>query len=684
MRRKEAFDRLLNPIWEPRQKYRQALSLKCGNSSPWADSQVGPKKRVNYSHRYLRWLTAQSMGEKPVIKSPRDAEGDEVLAEMVDLVLERVLDEGGALEEWRDTYADKCWLGCSTVWYGFHAEVLAADEARGASEGAGERAERALQGGLEPNPGQDHVSAAAGLRAVAEEQGAELGQEGRQALIAAAQAHDQARVDEEEAGQSPRIENRQIWFKRGLPGVDTFWDAFATDMRDAEWMCQRVLMRVEDAKRYGGFRRGARSRLEGTTIGSTTQRDGREVTNGDGIPGGENEVKRCIIYIFWDKRHRTRHFISPEIPNEYLEVDESNPYVDDAGNDLIPDFFPCAYSAPEKPPVEGGTRVFGMPLIATGWAQEDDADTFNDLMISAAKRGSQRHYLLNRSVLGKDYEAVARALESGKDHLAIGVDIEPSLMDKAVIPLAFRGTTGEIEGQSRHAQSQWVQNQAMPHAELSSRPQAGTATQEEIGVAAGRNEAEDIVKADERAFAKMVEGVRGLVRGFYPDEKILALLGPSWLEKFDAWKASALDGDKLDIKFGPRALREENVKLSLLQKTFELAQNYTGPLGLPIHDLRPIIEEIFRKLGMGTLREVAPEAMQMRQLVEILSEQIEELQEENQALAKQAGAANKPAQPKSGGKKKPGPKPKNRSGGSNRTTSDSMNSAVRRGTGRKR
>lgn len=673
IRRIEAFNRSIDEVWDARQKYRQAISLRVGDGGPWAGPGEKPlqRKRVNYSHRYLRWLKAQGTGERPVIEYPRDAEGDETYAEMAELVIGRVLDEGRAVEEWRDTYADKCWLGCSTVWYGFHAEVVTAQEAHGAAEGAADRVERAFDGDLAPNPGQDHDAAAAGLRAVVEDKAAELGSQGREALLGAAQAHDRAGESEEAAGENVRIEKRKIWFKRGVPGVDTFWDSFCTDLSEAEYMIQRVQMRVEDAQDYKGFG-PARERLKGQEIGKSNQKDGREVVNSQGVDGAENESKRVMVYVVWDKRHKTRHFITPELPGEYLEADEQNPYVDAQGRDVIPGFFPCAYSAPELPPVEGPTRTFGMPLIATGWAQEDDGDTFAGLMVSASKRQSARHYLVNRNLV-KDVGAVTRALESGKDGLVIELDVPPEMTQHAVVPLSFRGSSGEVEGQARWAESQWVKNQGMPMAELSSQPQAGTATQEEIGVAAGRMESEHIIKVDEQAFAKMIHGVRGLIRAFYPEERIVELLGPTWAQKYAEWVGTPISGDTMSVKFGPRARSEENVKLNLSMKAFELAQNYTGVLGLPIKDIRPLIEEIFRKLGHGTPKDVAPAEMQLRELVQILSTQVEELQEQNQALAKEASANQGPTEKK-------GPKPKRRSSGSGRTTSDSLNTAARRGS----
>ena len=127
----------------------------------------------------------------------------------------------------------------------------------------------------------------------------------------------------------------------------------------------------------------------------------------------------------------------------------------------------------------------------------------------------------------------------------------------------------------------------------------------------------------------------------------------------------------MSVKFGARARSEENVKLNLSMKAFELAQNYTGVLGLPIKDIRPLIEEIFRKLGHGTPKDVAPAEMQLRELVQVLSTQVEELQQQNQELAKQA-------KPQGGSTEKRGPKPKRRSAGSGGASSDSLSTAARR------
>lgn len=690
LRRKEAFDRLCEPIMQARSKYRDAVSLRRSEQGPWGRGDSGSESvgrsspldlhhGVNWSYRYMRWLSAQGMGERPYIKTSRDASPDEIVGEMADVLMGRVLDEGNAFHEWRQTYADKCWLGCSTVWYGYHARIVDAAQVADAAESPAQAVERALQGDIAARPGQDRQLMAEALRTPArdEVEGTALGSAGRAALFGAAQAQDQAGLEEYGEASDVQVADRQIWFRREVPGEGTFWDPNACDPSDWEWMAQKITMRVEDARRHPGLGPG-RKRLQGTELTSPGKKSpggpNTAVTT-TGLDGDvDNEGKRVTLYIFWDKRHETRHIISPELPDEYLEADETNPYTDEAGNGLIPGFFPCAYSAPELPPLEGPERCFGVPLVAPGWVAEQDADNFRRMMVMDANKHARRDYILNRSIV-KDEQQVINALR-GPTGSIIPIDVEPGMEDKVIFPLQFRGSTGEIEHQFREAEATWVKAMAMPMAELSSAAQAATATQEEIGVAAGRNEAEDVIKQDERAFARLVMGMRGLVRGLYSEEKIAALLGPKFLEAFELWSQSALDGDLVEVKFGTRVLREDAVRTKQTQMAIELAQNYTGPMGLPIYDLRPMYNELFRNLGMGAPQEVAPEEMQMRQLVEQLVQELEQAREE----AAQAHAEGKrEAMQKQAGAGKPGPDGKRKSQGS-APKRDTINSGARRGT----
>ena len=670
----------MEPLLAARKKYRDALSLKHGDGGPWGRAEYGPFDRmggVNFSYRYMRWLTAQGMGERPVISSNRDATPDEKVAPMVDVLLGRVLEEGNAFAEWRQTYADKCWLGSSVVWYGYHALLTDVQQVMDASESPAAATERALQGDPAARPGQDREMMAAALRAPGEDRitALETGSDGIDALTTAAQSHDALAEMEEGRARDVRVEDRQIWFKRGVWGEDCAFDPVACDPSDWEWVMQTVTMRVEEARELAVLRPAARKRLNGSELKKGAERNAPNATTStSGVPDVDDETKRVTLYLFWDKRHERRHIISPELPNEYLEVDEANPYVDESGKGLIPGFFPMAHSAPDLPPTDGAERVLGQPLVATGWQAERDADSFAAMMVSDANKHARRDYVLNPNLKNKG--AVRKALRGPSGAMIDGHGLDPAHLDKAIIPVQYRGSSGEIESNFAAAESRWVKAMAMPHAELSSQAQSSTATQEEIGVAAGRNEAEDIIKQDERAFACMVEGVRGLVRGLYNQEKILALLGPKYMEDFELWSQSALDGDSIEVKFGSRVFKEEAVRISQIQKAIDLATGYTGPMGLPIFNLQPLYEELFQKLDMGKPQEVAPEVMQARQL-------IDHLVQENQRLQQEAAEAHKEgkreAQQKQAGAGKPGPG-KGASGTSATPKRDTINSGTRRGT----
>lgn len=665
---------------EERGAYRDALQLKMGGR--W--SGANGIHVVNYSYRYITWFQAQVTGEDPVIRSPRDADGDEILGEMVDLLLLRVLKEGDLFRSLRDVVVDLGWFGSGAIWYGFHSTAVSKEQARDAGRSVMEIADRAIQGDMAARPDEDHDAAAQFIDAkLAQTQDPYEAA----ALGVAATDHDRARAEDDDALKDVHLTDHRVWFRRGRIGIDTFWSNEVLDLSDVWWMAHKTTWRPEQVHEMASLKPGLRRKLKGTKI---LDDDGKPRTNLGAladVPEAADDSHRVELYHIFDKRTRRRHIISPEMPEKFLEDDSSNPYVDEMGRPSIPGFFPCQVFQAIRPPVDDPIRTTGLPMVAPGWAQQMEANELRTLSLASARRHSARHYVLDPSVTGEAADAIRAPLARGEDACVFqfppGTGPDKSAKD-LIYPISFGHDNGEVILQTRMVEQDWVKVMGMPQAELSSMATASTATQEQIGISAGHNQAEDIIKQIEEQMARLVEGVRGLVRSFYPIERIAGIVGRRYTEPrqgpngeqlpslLDLWNASSLEGDAVKVRFGVRAKAENAVRTNQIMQALQAVKTVVEPTtGLPRVEEMPLVEELTRALGIGKPQEIDPNLNHLRHLVVQQMQQIEMLKGMLQQASK--------AQPSSGGERKKSEKTK--PGKSKKApTAGNLEAGARRGT----
>ena len=619
--------------------YREALELKFNGR--WSGSQG--VHAVNYSYRYVAWFQSQVTGDDLVIQNSREADGDEITGEMADLLLKRVSEEGRAFHQLRHIVPDLGWLGCGAIWYGFHAQHVSRDLARSAGRSGMEISERAKGGDMAPRPGEDHRTAADVLDG-ALEQSADPFEAA--SLAGAASAQDAAAEAVSAEQREVYLTDHKVWFRRGRVGIDTFWSNEVIDHDDIWWMAHRVCYMPEVAQNLPTLKPSLRRQLKGRVLAQPDNSRNRGTVVGSNVTGAEDENKRVELFYIWDKRTRTRHIICPELPDKFLETDSSNPYVDEEGRELIPDFFPCQIFCAILPPSDEPTRTLGTPMIAPGWPQQMEANELRTLSLAQARRHSARHYALNPKLSQAEANNIKALLKSGQDGLVF--ECPASMIDQSpkdlVHPITFGHSNGEITQQTLMVENDWVKVMGMPNAELTSMATADTATQEQIGISAGHNQAEDVIKQIEDQTARMMMGVRGLVRGFYPVERIAALVGPKYaMPRKDAagqqmpsiletWDKSSLDGDTIRVRFGIRAKNESAVRTNQIMQAVEVVRASLEPTtGLPRFEDKQLIDELMRSLGVGKAQEVDPALAQLRNMVVMLMQQVKTMQEAAQA-----------------------------------------------------
>lgn len=593
-----------------RDKFVRALALSDGVRN-WANYQdiesalrgdAYGQQSIPLSYRYAVWLQSQTTSEPPVVRYPRGAAGDEQFAVAIQELLLRVFTESGSLREWNQAIFDICGTGAGCIWYGFHADVAGMEEVAGASEGTEETVQRALMGDVEAKPGQDSAMAARGLDAALTDPVNRVAMpiEAQVSLAMAAGEQDKQALAEAKSEQDVRVRRREIWARRLAMGSWLLWDHTVSDLRDARWMARKIVMTQDQAKASKRIAGGAKSRMELTKPGSEEMYEFVRDVDDKPMDGPENG--RMVMWEVWDKQAGTVHLVSSTM-DEYLEADEAYPYPNQiTGEPAIPGFFPCVVATPIQHGLDIPERTIGVPLISPGYPLQVEIVRLHDFAMESVKRHSARMYEIPA---GMDPDLRAQ-IESGQDALTIErpPEVEPG---KTVMPIQFSGEAYKIIDLINRLTAEWAMVQGFPMADLTSMPQADTATAEQLSVSAGRSQADYILNSLADFMAKSMEIIRAMLSiGLYPPEKIAALMGPGQEAIVAAWQATSLDGDRLVCKLASKAKADQVVRIKQLGEALPIAMNYSDPTmpGLPKYDATPIIEELFLALDVGRLRPI--------------------------------------------------------------------------------
>jgi hypothetical protein len=600
---------------------------------------------VNFSRRYLDWMQSQATDENPIITYPRDAEGDEDVATMNERLLLRVWNEAGGTSQFRAAIPSLCTQGSTTIWVGQHSDIVSRKGLMEMSVDPELAVQEALEGEHTPRAGQDHENIVAALEGAAGDEDAifDLDDDQFESLLEAADDHDDLAARERKGPFELRASPRKVWIRRLPVGTWCVWDHSVWDEQDKRWLARKLVYTKEEALQRDEFDRAAVNKLEPQPI---TQEEGYEPLDsykwGDD-PDADLEDKRLVIWEVWDKRYRTRHYVS-EGCEYYLEKDETYPYLDANYEPIVRGFFPCRIIAPLLSDDEKPERTHGLPLFKRFWPQQEELIKLHSYELAQAKRHALRIYEYDENL---DEDTIA-ALSAGIDGTMVRRD--PSTdPGKTVVPVQFHSSALDI---SRLMQSVWSvtsSTSGMPWSDISSAPVADTATQEMQAIQAGRQQAGDVIRQLEIAAADVLEIVRDFLRGYYSDEQIAQLLGFKWVEKFHLWKRSSLEGDRLDVKFAARAKAESAVRLKQMMEAYSLLKQEIDPFTMqPKYRTDHLLAEILRGLGAGDLipwqpTEQEAAAMQAAQEAAMLAQQQPgEEQQQGTGLPQQRDAAGNP------------------------------------------
>ncbi|MCP5065889.1 MAG: hypothetical protein GY946_04920 [bacterium] len=682
---------MLSRLMEERSHFADAMDLRADGSVQSGAKIKGSFKAhgENLSWRFSQRFIGQITGEGLSIKYDRDAGGGQVnpdipgedeTASWVEVALDRAVYETDLEHEITALGKSICAYGNGALVQGYDSDVSTAASNEAASITPLEAIEAAAQGDLSAVSGADHQRIQAALRdAAANSQ--EVNDQQRAWLLAKAQAHDA--MQEKDAKNAPeikRITRQEAWIRFMQPGIEVAWDSSVVDPRDTSWRARRVYVKLEDFRRSPRYT--AKARKEATGSGSLfgTMLDTDSKANRESPEHSFEQIDKYVET--WEVFRLApstiagleRLIATPELPEMWIHESKDFPFVrddirtteggveyegPDHGRNSLPGMWPILICAPILPVKRTPERTGGLPLLAPGWPQQMETDQLASIDMGSAKKGLR--YVILEAMFGESEEGqtMLEKIRRGESDWACVAPsgVKPEQMEKLFAVLDFKGGKQDLGGLRAATRAVWAQIQGMPQSSLQMVGTGDTATQDTLSVAAGDAELDIVISQVEKTVSTAVLGMAGIMRDYYGEEKIRRMLGTIGSERVKQWSMSSLDGDKIVVGLGRNAIKRDAVDREQLIKSVELVQGIVDPVGAPIWDVEPLVEDLFRVLGRGKPKRLQTDSKDPRYAVvlEKLSEigqAVEQLIKRTDNLAKQSGGSPGAGAPSDG---TPGP-----------------------------
>lgn len=703
LRRIQRSMRMIRDTLDHREKYADLLGIRYHDTDQAitadaaADGEDFRRHGENYSFRYMRHLMSQVSGEPLHIRTDRDASGGQMekgvpgdahSGSWVDELYRRSAFEAGLEKELAKCAMSFCAYGCYAMSKGYMDGNMRAEAIREAAKDQNDVIEDVLvRGDKKAKPGQDHETIAFHLTEQA--QNGELTRDQQDALMDRADSHRAMRRFEEKQAEMRRAENPDdrwmdwrladqiVWARYRMPGLDAVWDMTKVYHDDTSWRAERVMVPIDkfkkDAEMYSAAARAEAQGLairERSMLADDTQ-PRSDTSDSDRLTDRERLVETWVVWIRRPEMRSggVRRIVSPELQGMWIHKDESYPYTIEDLHELdgveiegpehgLPtceDWWPLEIDAPLMAPRPVPESMLGIPGIAPGWAKQIEINQYAFLAFARAMRAI-RVFLGDKNVISSDKERLAleNAIRGGKDGYMQWVT--RSSQDKdlrgAVAAIDFGNDAIKMLDFKGSAITAWGNLQGMPPTVLQLVGVSETASQDDAAIAQGDAELQQVIKVFEATAARVLRFWAGCIREYYSEEKIRRLLGAKGADAILTWKKNALDGDRIQVRVGPRARREDRVDKKQLAEAIQLiATLMVDDIGATTVDLKPLFEELLRSHGVGTLEELQtdpsdPRYHKVLQTLDMMAKAIQELQQRAPGgESKQIGTPGPDAQP---------------------------------------
>lgn len=655
------------------------------------DARSLEENALNLPYRYARWIQAQATSKEVIVDVGRDAgagqvkggPADDVTGKWQAIALRRAAMTGGFVRETDAMLAEMLPLGVSVIRVGFHSQAISASDVREVGKDAQSVVGDVItDGDTEAKPGQAHTEIVEGLKTAASNPvfQAAAGTEGVLAVLDRAKSHVDAQHDQEaEAEDTPIVDSRltrhRLWMRKVRVGEQVGWAPNVSDTEDTGFWWERILYTVREVTRLPQlFSKAFREKVKGydgrnvSGVAAGGQTPSTEGMSSDGRQAQTEEVlddDEKIVEIFqcWIRRPDILSGgvvkrLCPEFPDEWVEADDENPHVfppghPHAGQNAIPGFFPFVDFAPILGSRMVAERTLGVPPIAVGMPHFEKLVEYNRILKESGLRHSLRLYQIHPSV--KDMKKVMEALRIGVDGYSFICPAElvdsNGQMHPAILPIQFSGNTMEVDRLAAREEGLWVKVMGMPPAILQGVGTAETATQDNIGIAAGERESGSIVGYCERRMADVFVILRALMRICYDDNDFVEMLGQEGAAVMKAWQTGSIDdGDEIRVTFGATAQAERMARTKQIMEAITLLAQQIDPVtGLPKYDFTALLDELMRQLSVGGLKQDAGTMAELQKLALIGKQAM--------AMMQQAQGGSGGGPPSQGGGGPPGAAP---------------------------
>lgn len=702
--------RQIMQVMDRREKYARVLSLSYNDEDDdeitqhqAQDGKDFRRHSENYSYRFMRYLMSQVAGEPLHIRTDRDAgpdqgeqgsPGDNTVGTWVDEVYRRTAFEADLERELKMLVGACTAYGCGALSSGYLDGAARREAIVEASKDHDQVIEDVLRrGDLKAKRGQNHEKIQYHLRALVSDS-EDLTPEQKMALVKRAQSHDvmaelEAKIakmgkndDIDHRSRDWRLADQNVWSRFRFVGPEVVFDMTVTDIRDTMYRAELVRVPLDQFKKSDLYTKSAKSKAEGKGRLFRSMLDDKEQTPSPTTNQlmESDEGKVVETWVIWIRRPDMRsggirRIVSPELPGMWIQASEEYPYVvddvqefqhksgdtieidgPDHGAPSSPNWWPIHICAPLVPPVSTPESMLGTPLISPGWAQQIEINQLAAIDYAKAKRAIRIFIGDRTAIKDGDRKAVENKVMAGQDGAFIWVTgAQGKNLSEVVSSLDFRGSAPEVGQQREKATLVWGQVNGMPPSVLQLVGTADTATQDAQGISQGQAEMRLITDEFQLAAAYVIRFWAGIIRENYSEERLRRLLGSKAAGVVMDWKHTALDGDRISVRLGPRAKSEEAVDRKQLMEAIQLIQTVlVDDIGAPRVNVMPLVEELVRSFGLGSLDafQTDPEDPRYQQVLKVLDSFAKLLQELEQRIGQATGSGTSN---QAGGGGTPGP-----------------------------
>lgn len=625
---------------------------------------------MNLGIRYTQKLSSNIGDEQPEIKWTREwTKPWSEWASRWECLVTRYLEHAGAWENNADGSLDVCTDGLTTFWLNF-SHNLSSDDLYRATESVDQVIERILQDPdrYEPAPGADHGLLAEVLEARAFDASTKLKDPTAVVSMALQHAADKHYAASASEGKSPywwRNDRVQLVHERLPYGTHALMDASAVQFRGVRWVARLIRMPVEDARRHPAFHPGIRRDLTADEYVDPTLRQTMKV-HWQGVTDRElgELTGLCSIWEIHDLKYKELIYLNNNM-DRFLNAGKRNgvsrmrhPFLDESGKPIIPPighhpgFFPMDVLAPQKPSRNDEYKKLAIPLLKAGlhliYALTRTVSHYVNTVKRASSAVYEAHPKLGVTARG--------AVRNGIDGTIFTrpADVPPG---ESVVPVAWKPPSEALFRQIGELIQQWCMIQSFPMAELTTTPQADTATQEEIGVMAGDAWMQEVVRKFEISLAVQAHIVAHLLPYFTTKADWAGLIGIEDAERLHALVSN--------VRFPPTlpmvryASKRRDSSARRVRQLFDLDERiatFPDPLTQAPHfDRAYLLQEASRALDAGELPRYIPEIAQLKMIMDAKGKALAEAQLQTQDQSGGPPGRSSPSPPKpQGGATSPG------------------------------